>query len=141
MTPLRSMVQQLLSPKTAVLHAKQLAIEYRDLLRVDPESYFPPPRENEVQAYEALLDLALIAPDSYQWTAFGMIVLNLRDADLAAVFTRHLDVVLFPVDERPTIPIRAPLHSLNAAPRQIANEPEFESDRYFQDIFSDQLLG
>lgn len=132
MIPPRSIAGHRSLHQTAIISAKNLAIEHRNLLKFEPGSHFPPPGDDESAAYAVLLTLRLVSPDNYQWTEFGISMLNQCDEDLTAFFTQHLDEVLFPVDERPTIPIQAGFP--DTASLQAVSESKFRLDSFFRDV-------
>lgn len=83
-----------LSPREAILHAKQLAVEFRDFAEGNPLLDFPPPSRDEFEAYAVLVQLQILTADSYQVTVRGREVFASNEFAFNAVFNVRLKRIL-----------------------------------------------
>lgn len=139
MPPLLSETPSLVSPQTAVLHAKKLALGFRILSSRDTSSDFPLPTRNNEDAYDVLLDLDLISPPFYQWSENGRRVLSLSDSDFMSLFDNYLDRALSYQREEPArseLPFRSLTKTL---PLEAGLQPSFKANSNFDKVLTGQL--
>lgn len=82
------------SPLASVIHAQNIANEYRLSTALAEKIAFPPPTEAQQNGYRVLVDLKLLHPESHQWSPRGLKVLALSDSGFNAIFADYLDKLL-----------------------------------------------